>query len=267
MTDLRDPSPAAPSEPPPDARDASVDPLASLHKMSTTAGITSQEYVAINIPSILAAVLGLASLLPVVFSPILMLVPVAAVVVAWVALSQIKASNGTQTGRGFAWLGIVLALALGGFVVVRGVLERSRTAADRETIVRQIEELGRHVSAKEYDAAYAMFGPRFHNRVDRPTFEAVWEQAQSSAALGHIQSMRWNQTSIFFESDPGSGTRVATAYAWVKFDKSNDMARHPLVFRKSGGNWVIDDAPVLFPGERRRPTRRPPGSTPAAPQG
>jgi hypothetical protein len=255
MTDLQDPTPATPPGAPSDAGDAASDPLASLHKMSTTAGITSQEYVAINIPSILAAVLGLASVLAVV-SPVLLLLPVAAVVVALVALSQIKASNGTQTGRGFAWLGVVLAVVLGGFVIVRAVLVRSQTAADRDVIVRQIEQLGQHISAKEYDKAYAMFGPRFQNRVNRSSFEAVWEQSQGYAELGHIQSMRWNQTSIYFESDPGSGTRVATAYAWVKFDKSSELARHPLVFRKSGGTWTIDDAPQLFPGERKRPTRR-----------
>jgi hypothetical protein len=249
MTELKEPSPATH----PGADDA--DPLASLHKMSTTAGVTSQEYVAINIPSIIAFVLGLASVVA-VLTPILLLVPVVGVVVGIISLSQIRSSNGTQTGRGFAWLGIVLSLAIGSFVLVQAAVERAQTAADRDAIVHQIEELGRYVSAKDYEKAYAMFGPRFQGRVNRATFDAVWEQAQGYPELGRIRSMQWNQTSIFFQSDPGSGAKVATAYAWVKFEKSNDMARHPLVFRKAGGKWTIEDATQLFPSNQRRPTPR-----------
>jgi hypothetical protein len=252
MTELRDPT-TAPLDRPVPGDDAGPDPLASLHKMSTTAGISSQEYVAINIPSVLALILGLASVLAVLHW-ILLLVPVAGIVVGFISLSQIRASNGTQTGRALAWLGIVLSLALGTFKLAREGIEYSSSAADRNAIVQQIAELGRHVSARDYDKAYAMFGPRFQARITRPAFEGVWEQAQSYPQLGRILSMEWNQTSIYFQSDPGSGTKVATAYAWVKFEKSKDLARHPLVFRKTGGKWIIEDATQLFPSERRRPT-------------
>ena len=93
MTELKDTSTAAAPDRP--ARPASdePDPLASLHKMSTTAGITSQEYVAINIPSIIALIVGLAGVVA-ALTPVLLLVPVAGVVVGMVALSQIRASNG-----------------------------------------------------------------------------------------------------------------------------------------------------------------------------
>src|SRR5829696_1063065 len=106
----------------PPARGDVPDPLATLHKMSTTAGVSSQEYVAINIPSIIAMVLGLASVMAVPV-PVLLVVPLAAIVTGLVSLSQIRQSNGTQTGRGFALLGIVLALAIGGFVFVRAVTD------------------------------------------------------------------------------------------------------------------------------------------------
>jgi hypothetical protein len=231
------------------------DPLASLHKMSTTAGITSQEYVAINIPSILALVLGLATVLA-ALSPVLLLIPVAAICVALIALSQIRASNGTQTGRGFAWLGIILSLAIGGFVLARAGLEHAKTRADRDVIIRQIEQLGRHVAAGDYEKAYAMFSDRFQARVNRSTFDAVWDQSQKVSQLGRITSMQWNQTTIYFQDDPATGVRAATAYAWVGFEKSPEKARHPLVFRKAAGQWTIDDASQLFPSERRRPTPR-----------
>ena len=253
MTELKDPSPAPPGRPP--SADDGPDPLASLHKMSTTAGVTSQEYVAINITSVVALLLGLASVLA-ALAPVLLIVPVAGVVVSLVALSQIRASNGTQTGRGFAWLGVVLSLAIGGFVLARAAVEQSQTRADRDEIVRQIEQLGRHVAARDYEKAYAMFSDRFHARVNRATFDAVWESSQNVPQLGRITSMQWNQTSIFFETDPASGARAATAFAWVTFEKSSEKARHPLVFRKTAGQWVIDDATQLFPPERRRPTPR-----------
>lgn len=255
MTELKDTSSAAPPDrAAPPGYDA-VDPLASLHKMSTTAGISSQEYVAINIPSVLALIVGLASVLA-ALAPVLLLVPVAGVVLGFAALSQIRASNGTQTGRGFAWLGILLSVGIGSFVLIGAVIERSRTAADRGVIVGQIEELGRYVAAHDYDKAYGMFSDRFHNRVNRAAFDAVWDQAQGYPQLGKVVSMQWNQTSILFQDEPGSGTRVATAYAWVDFEKGGDeKARHPLVFRKVAGKWVVDDAPQIFPSERRRQQR------------
>jgi hypothetical protein len=253
MPDPRDPTPdpaAAATTAVAPAPDDGPDPLASLHKMSTTAGITSQEYVAINIPSIITVLVGLASLLAVI-SPLLLVVPVAGVILGFVSLSQIRASNGTQTGRAFAWVGIVLSLAIGTSVLVAALLERSRTAADRAEIVSQIDRLGHHIAAREYDQAYAMFSPRFQNRVNQTTFATTWDQAQQVPGLGKINSMEWNRTSILFQDEPESGTRVATAYAWVAFAEGKDKARHPLIFRKSGGKWTIDDAPQIFPIERR----------------
>lgn len=255
MTQLKDKTPQSPADRPSGGGYDDQNPLASLHKMSTTAGISSQEYVAINLPSIIALLVGLASVLA-ALSPVLLLVPVAGVAVGLVALSQIRASNGTQTGRAFAWLGIVLSLAVGSLVLAGAVVERSRTAADRGVIINQIAELGRTLDAEDYDKAYAMFSDRFRNRVNRAVFEGVWKQSQSIPELGRIVSMHWNETSIYFEDEPGSGTRVASAYAWVNFSKGKDRARHAIVFRKAGGTWVIDDAPQLFPGERRRPAPR-----------
>ena len=229
--------------------DGGHDPLATLHKMSTTAGISSQEYVAINIPSILAMVLGLASVLAVPV-PVLLVIPLAAVVTGLVSLAQIRASNGTQTGRGFAWLGIVLALAIGGFVFVRAIANRYQTQADRQEIVSKIDELGRLVKAREYDKAYALFSSRFQNRINREAFVAKWELAQGFANLGPIKSMSWNRTNILFENDIDSGARVASAASWVVFEKEQEPARYTIVFRKSGSNWEIDDAPSVFPIER-----------------
>ena len=225
------------------------DALAHLHKMSTTAGITSQEYVAINIPSIVALVLGMASLVAVI-SPVLLVVPVAAVVTALAALSQIRASNGTQTGRGFAILGIVLALGIGGIVLAREVMERFQRQADRQVIATKIDELGKLVRDKQYEQAYQRFSTRFQNRINRQTFDAKWEATQAYHDVGRITSIEWNRANMIFQSDPASGASVAFAVAWLKFEKVSEPARYTFEFRKSGSNWEIDDIPSLFPTEK-----------------
>jgi hypothetical protein len=263
MTDVNDPTPvpthssgagtAVAAAAGPRRGDADHDPLATLHKMSTTAGISSQEYVAINIPSIIAMVLGLASVMAVPV-PVLLVIPLAAIVTGLVSLSQIRASNGTQTGRGFAWLGIVLALAIGGFVFVRAITDRYQTQADRQAIAAKIEELGRLVKARDYDTAYARFSSRFHNRINRDAFGAKWDLAQGFSNLGHINSMEWNRTNILFQQDVDSGAKVASAAALVRFEKEEEPARYTLEFRKSGQKWEIDDAPSVFPVEK--PARR-----------
>lgn len=229
------------------------DPLASLHKMSTTAGITSQEYVAINIPSIIALVLGLASVVA-VLNRVLLVVPLAAVVTAVIALRQVRESNGTQTGRGFAILGILLALAIGGFVLARAVTSHFQTQADRQAIISKMEEVGRLVSARDYEKAYALFNARFQTRINRQAFDAAFEGAQSYPELGRITRMEWNRTQIDFQTDPESGASIGHAAALVHFEKGNEPARYIFQFRKSGPNWEIADAPTLFPAER--PARR-----------
>lgn len=245
MTELKNPTAADAPRGPTAPDDGGADALASLHKMSTTAGISTQEYVAINIPSIVALFLGLAGVLAVLW-PVLLLVPAAGIVVGLIALAQIRASNGTQTGRGFALLGILIALAIGGFVAVRSVIERNQSGVDRQEIIRQIEQLGRHVGAKEYDAAYAMMTDRFRSRVSRSEYEAVWEASQAYESLGRMKSMEWNRTDILFMDDPTTGVRIATAYGWVRFEKSDHLARHPLIFRKIDGRWQVDDVPQMF---------------------
>ena len=140
-------------------------------------------------------------------------------------------------------------------MTARAVVERNRTAGDREAIVHKIDELGKVIGAHDYDRAYGMFSDRFRNRIKRSAFDAAWDQWQGNPSLGHITAMKWNQTNIIFQDEPGSGTRVASAYAWLDFEKGSEKARQPLVFRKVSDQWVIDDAPMVFPPERRTRTR------------
>ncbi len=91
------------------------DALSRLARMSTTAGVGSGDYVAINTLAIASTLLGLGSMIVPLLGPyLLQIIPLAAIVTALVAWRQIKRSNGTQTGRGLAAAGILLALLFGG---------------------------------------------------------------------------------------------------------------------------------------------------------
>src|SRR5271155_3285734 len=87
------------------------DPLLHLHKMSTTAGLGSQDYVAVNVTSVVAVLFGLASLLAIA-SPVLLVFPIVGVALSLIALRQVRNSNGTQTGIALAVLGLVLSGAI-----------------------------------------------------------------------------------------------------------------------------------------------------------
>ncbi len=76
--------------------------------MSTTAGLGSQDYVAVNVTSVVAVLFGLASLLAIA-SPVLLVFPIVGVVLEPDRLRQVRNSNGTQTGKGLAILGLVLS--------------------------------------------------------------------------------------------------------------------------------------------------------------
>src|SRR5438105_4379840 len=95
----------------PQAAPVADDPIAHLHKMSTTAGLGSGDYVAVNPVAVFAALVGLASTLALADN-VLLFIPLVGVVLAVLALWQIAHSNGTQTGRGIAWLGMILSLAM-----------------------------------------------------------------------------------------------------------------------------------------------------------
>ena len=235
------------------------DPLAGLHKMSTTAGVSSSDYVAINLPSIVATILGLASVLVFMDQPVLLLIPILAIGMGVVALKQIRESNGTQTGRGLAWAGIALALLLGGIQIGRTVSERMAVRNDQEAIARQIQALGVHLSAADYRQAYGMFSERFQNRVKADAFEKAWRDITGNATLGvgPIKSVEWNRVPIIFQEEPESGTRVAVAMGLFHFRDAPTAGRQRIIFRNTGGGWVIDDIPQVFPTETPGRGRRP----------
>ena len=199
--------------------------------MSTTAGITTQEYVAINIPSIVALFLGLAGVLAVLW-PVLLLVPAAGVVVGLIALAQIRASNGTQTGRGFALLGSSCRLAIGSFVAVRSVIERNQSGADRRRSSARSMQLGRHVASRSMSSL---------RDVDRPLPQPREPLANSRRSgrrrsLPHPGPLKSNGVEqdrhpVPWTSPIGVSGRTGLRVG-ASSTRATDVARHPLIFRK-----------------------------------
>ena len=252
MPDLKPSVVDAPANGPDDAAATGPDPLARLHKMSTTAGLGSTEYVAVNAPAVFALIFGLASAL-VVVDNVLLIIPVAGVICGILALYQISKSGGTQTGRGLATLGLLLSVGFAGFVLTRQATHAARTRADREAINQLIGEFEQNIKAGNFDAAYQQFGQRFRDRVDKATFDTRTKFLQSSG-YGDLESITSNNV-FGFETDPTTGDRRAAVLLLIKFAGSEAPLREEGVFFKSGGQWAFEDIPVLF----RPPQQGPPG--------
>ena len=225
------------------------DPLAHLHKMSTTAGLGSTDYVAINTPAILAVILGLASALAVV-DKILLVVPIAGVVCAIVALYQIGKSAGTQTGRGLAVLGLLLSLGFAAYVGYQAYDKASTERADRAAIEAMFPRFTDHVRKAEFKEAYAMFTERFQERVKFQEFSDRMKYVQDGS-WGRLESITTNGR-YDFNSDPSTGIRMGQAILQMKLDKYPEPSRQEAVFRLVGGEWKFENIPGLFPAPQQQ---------------
>lgn len=226
---------------------AADDPLSKLYKMSTTAGVGSTDYVAINGTAIAAIIIGFLSLV-VFLNNALLFIPLVGIICAVLALRQIGESNGTQTGHALAIVGLVLSLGIGGWVGAAELTEGRRTRADRNEIKAIIAQLGEDVKVgglMKLDAAYAMTGARFREKVDKKLFIERMTSAQTSPVFGKLLKLESNDLIVFQKETDGTETGVAGGL--FRFDKTNEPLRQTMVFRKSGGKWELDGMPDLFP--------------------
>jgi hypothetical protein len=232
-----------------------VDPLERLHKMSRTAGVGTQEYVAVNSVSVAALLLGVASALA-VLDRIMLVVPLAAIVCAIIALYQIAHSNGTQTGRLLAWGGLLLAMLFTVGQVTRQVTERAQTRNDRQAIMHQIAAFGQKLASEDFDGAYAMTGERFKKRVPAEQFTNLFKARFRHPAHGKVTSMRSNGL-VDFQPDERGANRIAASNAIVELEHSKNPDRQPMTFTKIERQWVIEDLPGWFPATSApgRPSR------------
>jgi hypothetical protein len=187
--------------------------LKRLYQMSRTAGVGLADYRSVNTFSVIAMLTGVASFLVVAFPtwPLLLLVPLVAVLLGVVSLAQVRSSNQTQTGSLIALAGIVAALGFAGYWAQNRL---SLNAADRQArieIAALITSLGESIRAEDYAKAYALFEPRFRQRVDQATFESTLRIVRSRAYRVEIAGMGVTERTIIERDRSGNMTAVAAA--------------------------------------------------------
>ena len=226
-----------------DAGGEPPDPLASLHKMSTTAGVGSQDYVAVNTLAVTTAVLGLATAFA-FFAGIFLVVAAAAVVCGVIAIRQINDSNGTQGGKWLAILGIVAALGIAAIVASGALAEvRKRQAIARE-VNAVVEQFGQHLLAGRYDEAYAITDPLFREVVTAEQFAQAWKLQQSPEFNGKLTSVRGNNIVSPMEQD---GRTYAYTQVLFHFANRPDESRATLIFvRDDAGQWRLNRIVEMF---------------------
>lgn len=222
--------------------------LSHLYHMSTTAGVGSQDYVAINPTAIAALILGFGSAV-IVLGNILLLVPAIGIVCAIVALVQIGRSNQTQTGKGLAISGLVLCLLFAGGRLGYVGYQRLHAAQDEKQLAQLLHDLGDDLQAAKYQQAYALFDSRFQARVDMAEFTGEFERFVK-VGVGRVVSIDWNHQPMEFEQTPDSGTTYATGMGLFRFASGGEPTRLVVQFDKINGQWKITSIPNLFPPKK-----------------
>ena len=214
--------------------------------MSTTAGVASQQYVAVNTAAVLAALLGVASMMA-MFSPLLLVIPAVTIGVAIFAWRQIANSNGTETGKVLAISGLVLAVVVGGGVAAREVMAASKARADARTMGEIVERLRGALAANDYQGAYQLFAMPFRERIAPEQFRARWELVQSGEVYGRLQSAKWNGVPPVYEKigDDDAGIIIIILH----FERYEN--RFQFFFRKTGDQWQILSLPEIFAPEKQ----------------
>lgn len=231
----------------PDQTDA-PDPLAKLHRMSTTAGVASQQYVAVNNTAIIAVVLGVASGLA-MLDKIMLFIPAIGIVVAIVAWHQIRNSNRTETGLPWAILGLLLSFLIGAGVSAKEISARRRLHSDVEQMSSLLHDLQGDLVKENYEAAYQRFDILFRQRIPLQLFEGRWRAYQRPTVDGPLKEMAWNGVPPIFENVKGGDEIVAVMSVIVRF-QSFENGRFTFVFRNTGGGWQLEDMPDMFPQKK-----------------
>jgi hypothetical protein len=221
------------------------DPFLSLHKMSTTAGLGSGDYVAINGTSIAALLLGIVSALVLFGAWLLLLIPLAGIVCGVLALRQISDSNGTQTGKGLAWIGLLWSLVFAGIFIGKESIETVRSISDSEQVDAVLKKFEGDIKGDKYDDAYQnLCDDHFKGRVPQAPFVNLWKIYNGRPMLGRITSI--HSKLLKFDNDPVTDERLGSGLVLIDFEKVKGEDRQGMVFRKVNDQWLIDDMPNLF---------------------
>jgi hypothetical protein len=257
------------SQPSARVADRRKDPaMQKLFQMSRTAGVGLQDYRAVNVVSVVALMVGVASFFCIVFRDydMLLALPVLAVILGLVAAIQIARSNRTQTGIPMAVAGLLLGAGFFSYnLYARGHIARENTRFQQE-LSSVVQQFGAAVAAQDYAGAREHLHPRLRERIGLVTFQRVVDPIlRSRAVYGAVgQGMSLGDRVEFVRDASGvsaSGLMVIELDAVDPRTNRNGRAREPATFARSGEDWRIADVPNWFPpdiDDRRNPP--PPGS-------
>lgn len=220
--------------------------------MSTTAGVGSQDYVAINMSAVAALILGLASVL-VLLSPTLLLVPAVAIILGIAAVKQVRDSNGTQTGHALAWLGMLVAVGMVTFIGARELRSTMENNAQQRAVEQAVQQLGDALKAGDTKKAYDMFSPIFRERTDVPytVFAERWKTVLENPIYGKMTSFGTNGR-VEASAIQADGSRQASTMLVVSFEKTKLPLRCPIFLRQVDGEWKVAAMTSLFPPPQER---------------
>jgi hypothetical protein len=226
---------------PPPVDPEGPDPLAKLHKMSRTAGLGSTEYVAVNGAAVATLILGVLSATALILGSLLLFIPVVAVIVGIVAIRQVNASAGTQTGKGLAILGMIIAALSVAMVGGRSYLHARQVRAEQDQIVNLVRTFGENLAKGDYDAAWNQMAPKITGEVKKQDFIDFWTRFQANA--GAVKEMKWNGY-LDVQTETDTGAEVAHGVIITEYPQGSD--RKNTTFRKTDTGWKIEDMGMNF---------------------
>lgn len=242
---------ATTSDTKPVTTDNAADPFSGLTRMSTTAGVGSYEYIAVNSVAVAAILTAVAGILA-IFSNYLLPLPAFASVFAIIALVQIIKSNGTQTGKKLAVASLLISLGVVGKIVYEGQKEARAYEASRAEISALFDTFYKGWSSGDHQTAWSVFGPAFHSRVKYADFDGFLKTISDPNQAGKLQSVKWNEKLEAVRGDQ-SDIDIARAVVIVTLEKAGEggiscdvmLVRRPT---QSGqrGPWQIEQLSPLF---------------------
>jgi hypothetical protein len=236
--------------------DRRTDPaMQKLFQMSRTAGVGLADYKAVNVFSVIALLVGIASLiivLPFIQSTAVLAVPMLALLLGVVGFIQVRRSNGTQTGILLAAAGILL----GGGLMATSFLYRTSIQSQNRVLMTEANTLAQsfatHVAAGEYDKAYQLLDPRLQERVKIETFQQVAKAvSESPGAYGGPVKTAVIGDMLDIQRDDGAinadGLLIFELNVKDPRTNENARAREPFALSRIGDAWKIRNIPNWFP--------------------
>jgi hypothetical protein len=238
-----------------DVADTRTDPaMKALYHMSRTAGVGLGDYAAVNVLSVIGLIIGIACFLLLIFdeSYLLLILPASALIVSFIAIWQIRDSNGTQVGNGLAAGGMALALIFGGINITQRVRAASAEARDRAEIEQLVVKLSSAATTQStVPQGYELFHKRFKEQVNPETFARTIAFRTGLLANSPIAGISLGKNVLF---ETNAETKVTTASALIVLtakqadEQGNPLtAEYPAAFRRDGdAGWTIYAIPDWF---------------------